>query len=73
MPAFATTGCSQRCLPNRNVKAIAEMAAVWRFETESGGRSFRHSRGMLSPRPLLLSESTRILEHHLSRIEAVHQ
>ena len=40
-------------LLNRSAKTIAGLQAVWRFETEAG-RTFRHSRGMLSPHSLLL-------------------
>ena len=40
-------------LLNKSPKTIAAMQAVWRFETVSGG-SYRHSRGMLSPKSLLL-------------------
>ena len=40
-------------LLNRSTKAIVGLHAVWQFETESG-RNFHHSRGMLSPRTLLL-------------------
>jgi len=40
-------------LLNRSEKAIVGLQAVWRVETETG-RSFRHSRGMLSPDRVLL-------------------
>src|SRR5205085_1298680 len=40
-------------LLNRSGKTIAGLQAVWRVETETG-RTFRHSRGMLSPHGLLL-------------------
>jgi hypothetical protein len=40
-------------LLNRSVKPIAGLQVVWRFETETG-RTFRHSRGMLSSNTLLL-------------------
>ena len=40
-------------LLNRSTKAIVGLQAVWRFETETG-RSFRHSRGMLSAKGVLL-------------------
>jgi hypothetical protein len=41
-------------LLNRSPKSVAAMQAVWRFETVTG-RSYRHSRGMLSVQSLLLS------------------
>lgn len=41
-------------LLNRSTKVIAALQAVWRFETETG-RSFRHSKGMLSPKGVLLA------------------
>lgn len=40
-------------LLNRSPKTIAAMQAVWRFVTVTG-RSYRHSRGMLSAQSLLL-------------------
>ena len=48
-------------LLNRSTKAIAGLQAVWRFETESG-RTVRHSRCMLSPRPLVLPFGFRQLQ-----------
>jgi hypothetical protein len=41
-------------LLNRSPKSIVGLHVVWRFETETG-RTFRHSRGMLSPKGWLLS------------------
>jgi len=41
-------------LLNRSPKVIAGLQVVWRFETTTG-RSFRHSRGMLSPRGVMLT------------------
>jgi hypothetical protein len=40
-------------LLNRSAKTIAAIQAVWHFETETG-RTYRHSRSMLSPQALLL-------------------
>src|SRR5215472_11180328 len=40
-------------LLNRNTKAVAALHVVWYFE-DVAGRSYRHSRGMLSGRHLLL-------------------
>lgn len=40
-------------LLNQSQKAIAGLQAAWLFETATG-RSYRHSRGMLSPQNLLL-------------------
>jgi len=40
-------------LLNGSLKSIVGLQAVWRFETETG-RTFRHSRGMLSPKNILL-------------------
>jgi hypothetical protein len=41
-------------LLNRSPKSIVCLHVVWRFETETG-RTFHHSRGMLSPKGWLLS------------------
>jgi hypothetical protein len=40
-------------LLNRSAKSIAGVHVVWRFETENG-QSFRYSRGMISPKNVLL-------------------